>query len=396
MRKDVQHPIAVLGLPLNSYTAGEAVDAMERLILSGGTHQVATANVDFWLNSLEDQHLHRILASCSLVLSGGMPLVWASKLLGNPLPERVTGVDLVPRLAELSARKGYKIFLLGGKEGVAARATALLEQKFPGVRIVGSYAPVLKELARMDHGEILRRVHEAQPDILLVAFGNPKQEKWIWMHRKKLGVPLAMGIGGSLDILVGDVWRAPRWIERCGMEWLVRFLQEPARLGPQYIRNLTGLAQRLPEALLAAWSQQPYQGPCAVTTARDSSVMHIYVHGKLTRETTPPLQRAIATSIADNLMVIVHLKTVGQMDPAGLGFLMDARRQLFDAGLSLGLADVSKKLRFLLHAWCSQPLFHEWHPSRPHSELLAPEPAKRSFINLSSEQEALSERVRAR
>jgi N-acetylglucosaminyldiphosphoundecaprenol N-acetyl-beta-D-mannosaminyltransferase len=324
-----------------------------------------------------------------------MPLVWASKLLGNPLPERITGVDLIPKLAELSARKGYKIFLLGGRDGVAERASAILEQRYPGVRIVGSYAPELKELARMDHTEILRQVHDAKPDILLVAFGNPKQEKWIWMHRKKLGVPVAMGIGSSLEILVGDVWRAPRWMERSGIEWLARLLAEPARLGMRYIRDFAGLARRLPGALLAAWSQRPYRGPCAVTTARDNSVMHIYVHGKLTHETAPPLQRAIATSIADSLMVIVHLKTVGQMDAAGLGFLMDARRQLLDAGLSLALADVSTKVRSLLHAWCCEPLFHEWHPAHTPSELLVPETAKSTFINLSSEQEVLSARVRA-
>jgi len=115
MMRKIKHPIAVLGLPLDSLTAGEAVDAIEGLILSGGTHQVATANLDFWLNSLADQHLHRIIAGCSLVLPDGMPLVWASGLLGCPLAERVTGVDLVPRLADLSARKGYGIFLLGGK-----------------------------------------------------------------------------------------------------------------------------------------------------------------------------------------------------------------------------------------------------------------------------------------
>src|SRR5208283_1677859 len=217
MTRGMEHPIAVMGLPLDSLTVPGAVDAVERLILSGGTHQVATANLDFMLNSLANAHLHRILAGCSLVLPDGMPLVWISRLLGHPLAERVTGVDLVPQLAALSARKGYKIFLLGGKEGVADRAAKLLESNYPGVRIVGTYAPFHEELARMDHSEILDRIAAAKPDILLVAFGNPKQERWIWMHRKRLGVPVAMGVGASFDIIVGDVRRAPRWIQRCGM-----------------------------------------------------------------------------------------------------------------------------------------------------------------------------------
>src|SRR5271155_5009709 len=114
MGKDLQQSIAVLGLPLANLTATEAVGEIEKLILSGGTHQVATANLDFWVNSLNDVHLHRIIAGCSLVLADGMPLVWISRLLGKPIKERVSGVDMVPRLAALSAKKGYAIYLLGG------------------------------------------------------------------------------------------------------------------------------------------------------------------------------------------------------------------------------------------------------------------------------------------
>jgi len=172
MKRNLKHPIAVLGLPLNSLTADEAVDAIEGLIQSGGTHQIATANLDFWLNSLADRHLHRIIAGCSLVLADGMPLVWVSKLLGCPLPERVTGVDLVPRLAELSVSNGYGIFLLGGKGDVAERAKAFLEEKYPGVGIVGTYAPSEEEMEQLDHSEILDRIHAAKPEILLVALGN--------------------------------------------------------------------------------------------------------------------------------------------------------------------------------------------------------------------------------
>ncbi len=241
MKDGLQHPVAVMGLPINSLTADEAVESLERLILSGGTHQICPVNVDTWLNALADPHLHRIMAGSTLVLPDGMPLVWAAGLLGCPLVERVTGVDLVPRLAELSARKGYGIFLLGAKPGVAERAGRLLERTYPGVRIVGTYAPAEENLIRMDHNEILSQIHAVKPDILLVAFGNPKQEKWIWMHRKRLGVPLSMGVGGSFDILAGDMRRAPRWIQQCGLEWAMRFMQEPVRLGPRYLRDFLGL-----------------------------------------------------------------------------------------------------------------------------------------------------------
>jgi len=382
MKKQSQNPIAVLGLPLNSLTAGAAVDAVERLILSGGTHQVTPVNVDVWLNSLTDQHLHRIMAGCSLVLPDGMPLVWVSRLLGSPLASRVTGVDLVPRLAELSARKGYGIFLLGGKNGVADRAKEMLERTYPGTRIVGTFAPAENNLTRMDHTEILDRIHAAKPDILLVAFGNPKQEKWIWMHRKRLGVPVAMGVGGSFDILVGDQRRAPRWIQQCGLEWFMRCAQEPSRLAPRYLRDFVGLGRRVPMALLAAWSQRPHLGQSSVNSVNTAETMHIYVHGKLGAETASALQEAANASVHSGLMVVVHLQAVRQVTAEGMGALMAVRRQLLEAGLSLSLAGLNFKLRFLFHAWCAQPLFDEWQPAISHARKLGLDPEAAACLNL--------------
>ena len=396
MKRNSKHPIAVLGLPLDSLTADEAVDAIERLIQSGGTHQVATANLDFWLNSLSDQHLHRIIAGCSLVLPDGMPLVLTSKLLGCPLAERVTGVDLVPRLAALSAQKGYGIFLLGGKGDVAERAAKFLEKNYPGVRVVGTYAPTEENMARLDHSEILQRIHAAKPDILLVALGNPKQEKWIWMHRKRLGVPVSMGVGGSFDILVGDVRRAPRWIQRCGFEWAMRCVQEPARLGPRYLRDFLGLARRLPQTLVAAWMQRPYLGQSHVTMVNTPQVMHVYMHGRLCADTGSSLQEAMNASIASGVVMVVHLQSVRQMTAAGLGALMDARRQLLDAGLSLSLAGLTFKLRFLLHAWCAQPLFDEWQPAIAHGRSMVQEIEAGARINLTGEPEVLRAQTRIR
>jgi N-acetylglucosaminyldiphosphoundecaprenol N-acetyl-beta-D-mannosaminyltransferase len=395
MKRDLEHPIAVLGLPLDSLTAEQAVEAIEGLILSGGTHQVATANLDFWLNSLADQHLHRIIAGCSLVLPDGMPLVWVSKLLGCPLAERVTGVDLVPRLAKLSAEKGYRIFLLGGRDQVAERAARLLEKLYPGVRIVDSYAPSEETMALLDHSEILSRIHAARPDILLVALGNPKQEKWIWMHRKRLGVPLAMGVGGSFEILVGDVRRAPRWVQRFGMEWAMRFVQEPSRLGPRYFRDFTGLARRLPLTLVAAWLQRPFSAPSHLTTVNTPQGLHVYLHGRLCAHTAVELQRASEASITSGLVMIVHMQGVKQITAAGLGLLMDARRQLLDAGLTLSLAGLNFKQRFLLHAWCAQPLFDEWQSTIAHGRSMSLQ-TESAIGSLRGEQEALPAQTRIR
>jgi N-acetylglucosaminyldiphosphoundecaprenol N-acetyl-beta-D-mannosaminyltransferase len=389
MRDGLQHPVAVMGLPINSLSASEAVDTLERLILSGGTHQVCAMNLDTWLNALADPHLHRIVAGSSLVFPDGMPLVWAAGLLGCPLAERVTGVDLVPRLAELSARKGYKIFLLGAKPGVAERASRLLERNYPGVQIVGTFAPAEENLIHMDHTEILRQIHSASPDILLVAFGNPKQEKWIWMHRKRLGVPLSMGVGGSFDILVGDVRRAPRWIQKCGLEWAMRFLQEPVRLGPRYLRDFAGLARRLPMALLAAWCQRPYLGHTRVTTATTPQVMHVNIHGRLGAEMAAAVQDATTASIVNGLVMVVHLHSVKQVTAAGLGVLLGARRQLLEAGLSLSLAGLNLKTRFVLHAWNLQRLFDEWQPASSRSRPLDADAASHAPMRLRSEQDVI-------
>ena len=396
MTRTLKHPIAVLGLPLDSLTAAEAVEAIDGLIHSGETHQIATANLDFWLNSLSDRHLHRIIAGCSLVLPDGMPLVWVSKLLGCPLSGRVTGVDLVPALAELSARKGYGIFLLGGKGNVAERAKVLLEKMYPGTRIVGTFAPTEEEMAQVDHSEILQRIQATKPEILLVALGNPKQEKWIWMNRKRLGVPVAMGVGGSFEIIAGDVRRAPRWIQNFGLEWAMRFVQEPGRLGPRYLRDFMGLGRRLPLTLLAGWMQRPYLGISHVNTVTTPQTMHVYLHGKLCSQTAPELMQAGEASVAGSLVMVVHLQGVRQITAAGLGALMSVRRQLLDSGLTLSLADLSFKHRFLLHAWCADPLFDEWESSLPSSRSKAGDWDPAARADLHPKQEAVPAQTRAR
>jgi N-acetylglucosaminyldiphosphoundecaprenol N-acetyl-beta-D-mannosaminyltransferase len=360
MIENLQHSVAVMGLPLANVTAAEAVERIEELILSGGTHQVATANIDFWLNSLHDVHLHRIIAGCSLVLPDGMPLVWISRLLGNPLKERVSGADMVPMLAELSARKGYGIYLLGGKDGVAARASERLKEMYPGVKIVGHHAPPLADLERMDHGDALDRIRAAKPDILMVAFGNPKQEKWIRMHAKRLGVPVSIGIGGSMDMLVGDVHRAPGWMQKSGLEWLGRCAQEPMRLLPRYARNFSALATKLPFALTAGLLQKPHRGASAVQRSSDAGMVHLQIQGNLEADTAAVLNRTVQNCVAGGQLLVVHLGELDYASAEGLGALLDARRRMLANGLSLTLAGVSARMKVLFSAWCLEPLFDEF------------------------------------
>ncbi len=230
-------PIAMLGVPFDSVTTAGSLGIIGRMIASGRAHYAATANVDFAVQALADVELRRILSDADLVLCDGMPLVWASRFLGNPLPERVAGSDLVPRMMAEAERRGWRVFFLGGAEESVARAAENMRARHPGLQLVGSYSPPFKPLIEMDHEEILRRVREARPDILLVAFGCPKQEKWIGMQFRRAGVPLSIGVGATIDFLGGHMRRAPMWMRRTGLEWMFRLLQEPRRLFRRYLTD---------------------------------------------------------------------------------------------------------------------------------------------------------------
>src|SRR5262245_57564958 len=231
-------PIAILGVPLDHVTLTDALDLIERMIASRQPHYLVTANVDFVVQAQDDVELRRILLDAHLVLCDGTPLVWASRLLGNRLPERVAGADLAPQFVRVAAQKGYRIFFLGATPAAANQAVENLRKNFPGLRIVGQYSPAFKQLLDMDHEEITRRIREAKPDLLFVSFGCPKQEKWIAMHYRSLGVPVSIGVGATIDFFAGHMKRAPVWMQRSGMEWTFRLMQEPRRLFKRYARDL--------------------------------------------------------------------------------------------------------------------------------------------------------------
>jgi len=231
-------PIAILGVPFDNVTTAETIEAIERMVASRQPHYLVTANVDFLVQAQEDVELRRILFDAHLVLCDGTPLLWASKLLGNPLLERVAGADLVPLLLRAAAEKAYRVFLLGATPDSVARAVENLKKLHPSLVIAGFYSPPFNKLLEMDHDEIQRRILEVKPDLLFVSFGCPKQEKWIAMHYRSLGVPVSAGVGATIDFLAGMVKRAPTWMQRTGLEWVYRLAQEPRRLFKRYAKDL--------------------------------------------------------------------------------------------------------------------------------------------------------------
>lgn len=193
-------PIAILGVPFDNVDLAETLALAEGMITSGQPHYATTVGVDFLAEAMDDVELRRILFDAHLVVAEDKTVVWASKILGNALPGIVTVPQLIPKLLTLAEEKKWKVFLLGGDDVLAAK----VRERYPKLQLVGAYAPADLPLLEMDHGDIQRRLHAVRPDILLVAFGSPKQEKWINMNYREAAVPFVLGAGVSFDFLAGD------------------------------------------------------------------------------------------------------------------------------------------------------------------------------------------------
>ncbi len=347
-------PSAILGIPFDCVTIPEALDAIEVMVESGKAHQLVTANVDFLVQSLTDVELRRILMEADLVLCDGTPLVWASKWLGHALPERVAGADLVPLLIERAATKGFRIFFLGGKPEVAAKAVQKLESQYPTLQIAGHYSPAFAPLMKMDHREIRRRIRKARPDILLVSFGCPKAEKWIAMNYRSLGVPVSVGVGATIDFLAGEVKRAPEWMQHCGMEWLYRFMQEPGRLGPRYALDL----RRFGWAFARQWlrNSRGHNGNGNEGLKFSQKLESVCI--------TAPEHLDLRT-LAEDLPVfplltqncLLDLSGVQSIDCSAIGWLVRLQRNLRAAGRNLVLIAPTKEVERALRSVGLEELF---------------------------------------
>jgi N-acetylglucosaminyldiphosphoundecaprenol N-acetyl-beta-D-mannosaminyltransferase len=198
---------------------------------------IVTVNVDFLELATQHQRLQEIINSADLSVPDGIPLVWTARYLGLSESERVTGSDLIEFAAKLSMENGARIFLLGGPEGSALRATERLEQLYPGAVVCGHYSPPHSSYPfppDIDE-EICKRIKEAEPDFLFVAFGCPKQEFWISDHLDRIGSPVCVGVGGAFSFISGEISRAPSQMQRLGLEWVYRLWKEPRRLWHRYL-----------------------------------------------------------------------------------------------------------------------------------------------------------------
>jgi N-acetylglucosaminyldiphosphoundecaprenol N-acetyl-beta-D-mannosaminyltransferase len=228
----------------------DATEALEAFLSSPTPHHIVTVNLDFLAIAGRNAAFRDALNGADLAVADGMPLVWLSKLRRTPLPERVTGVDLVAEACRLTAARRGRVFLLGAAPITLQRAASSLERRYPRLRLAGMYSPPFRRLDGEEDRFLVEMVRDAKADVLLVALGAPRQDLWIRANLAETGAKIAIGVGCVLDLLAGDVDRAPRWMQRSGLEWFHRLVSEPDRLWWRYfVNDIPTLARLAVESL---------------------------------------------------------------------------------------------------------------------------------------------------
>jgi N-acetylglucosaminyldiphosphoundecaprenol N-acetyl-beta-D-mannosaminyltransferase len=223
--------VEIMGCLIDNLSMEETLRKIEGFIRSGRAHQHVVVNVDKLVKASKDPGLRRIINECALINVDGMPVVWASRLIGKPLKERIAGVDLFESLIRRAAEKGWRVFFLGAREEIVRRVTDLYERTLPGLRVAGYRNGYWKP---EEEAAVVKLIADSRPDLLFVAMSSPKKEQFLASYQAAMKVPFAMGVGGTFDVVVGSVRRAPKWMQRWSLEWFFRFLQEPKRMYRRY------------------------------------------------------------------------------------------------------------------------------------------------------------------
>jgi N-acetylglucosaminyldiphosphoundecaprenol N-acetyl-beta-D-mannosaminyltransferase len=236
--KELQHPHAnVLGVQISAIDMAGAVALADRLIRSGERGYVCVTGVHGVMESQSDTDLFGILNRAFMNTPDGMPMTWVGRLQGHRNMRRVYGPDFMLEMCRLSATRGYRHFLYGGKQGVAQLLSERLSERFPGLQVVGTYTPPFRPLSEQEEQELLKLLNDSKPDILWVGLSTPKQEKFMARHSDAFKVPLMVGVGAAFDIHTGRIQDAPNWMKQSGLQWLHRLCQEPKRLARRYLVN---------------------------------------------------------------------------------------------------------------------------------------------------------------
>lgn len=245
---------SLLGIPIDLLGFEETLNVIERLITAGGVHQHVALNAAKIVAAQKDLGLRRAIEGCEVISADGMSLVWAGRLLGVPLPERVAGIDLMAALLERAARLGWPVYFLGATQHVVERAVSVETQRNPGLKIAGYrngyWCPT-------DESTVVEVIARSKPRLLFVAMPSPKKEQFLAEHKHLFDDCFVMGVGGSFDVIAGATTRAPKWMQQSGLEWVHRLRLEPRRLARRYAVGNTKFILGVLRALLRGRSNKP-------------------------------------------------------------------------------------------------------------------------------------------
>ena len=228
--------VTLFGMTISNITLEEALGDMSRQIVSREPGYIVTPNVDHVIEFQNNSEFREAYKNAFLVLPDGVPILWAGKLLKKPLKQKISGSDLVYWLSEHAAQHGYRVYFMGGAEGVAEEAAQILQTMYPGLQIAGFCCPPIGfDKDPVKNQEVIDGIRDARTDICFVALGAPKQDVWSYKYCQATGAPIHIGVGGSFDFVAGRTRRAPEWMQRSGLEWFWRLMQEPRRLAHRYL-----------------------------------------------------------------------------------------------------------------------------------------------------------------
>jgi N-acetylglucosaminyldiphosphoundecaprenol N-acetyl-beta-D-mannosaminyltransferase len=227
-------------------TSAEALDEVAELVAAGKGGYIVTPNVDHVVQAEHSEEMRAAYREASLSLVDGQPLVWLSKIMGEPFPEKISGSDFVPRLLRVAAHKGWRVFFLGAAEGVGAKAADVTKRDEPTLQITAHSPSFGFENDPVESAEVLQMIRDAKPNVLVMALGCPKQELLMRRWKRDLTPTVAIGAGATLDFIAGNVVRSPAWMSDAGLEWLYRLVREPRRLAHRYL-------VRDPEIIKIVW-----------------------------------------------------------------------------------------------------------------------------------------------
>jgi N-acetylglucosaminyldiphosphoundecaprenol N-acetyl-beta-D-mannosaminyltransferase len=232
----MSNTVNILSVNVSTSDLNETIQIFKHWISNGEKKRVCVTPVNCILWAFKNPILRNLYNTSAMNLADGVPLLWASRLLGNTIRGRVTGLDLLPEFAKVGNHEKYRFFFLGAKDGVAEKLAQQFLKQYPDLRIVGTYAPPFADkFSEEENQKMISLVNEAKPHVLWVSLTAPKQDYWIYDNFDRLNINIAIGVGGAFEVTAGLIKRAPNWMQRCGLEWFFRFLQEPRRLFKRYI-----------------------------------------------------------------------------------------------------------------------------------------------------------------